>query len=213
MGAYAWYSWLTGRSRAELHDRSLRRLHAAGPRRCFQEVTGRLHGRVLDIGCGTGILLRDYPAHLTVIAADPDLDFLELAAANGRESPADVHPLPADAQRLLFVDQSFDAVVVNLVLCTVPDPSTALREMCRVLKPGGLLYLYEHVVSRNRAYRAFQNLTAPLVWWLCDGCHWNRNLTTYLHDLPLTMERHDHLRLLAGPLPPLPITRVVAIRT
>ena len=195
MGAYRWYSWLTGRGRAELHDRSLRRLHDAGPRRSFREIADRLHGRVLDIGCGTGILLRDYPARITVIGTGPDLDFLTLASVNGRESLADVHLLPADAQRLPFAGQSFDAVVVNLVLCTIPDPPAALGEICRVLKPGGLLYIYEHTVSRRIAYRAFQNLTAPLVFWLCDGCHWNRNVTSYLHDLPLTIERHERLRL------------------
>lgn len=117
-----------------------------------------------------------------------------------------------DAQRLPFAGPSFHAVVVNLVLCTIPDPPAALGEVCRVLKPGGLLYIYEHTASRNIAHRAFQNLTAPQVFWLCDGCHWNRNVTFYLHDVLLTIERHERLRLKTRLLQPLPITCILAIK-
>ena len=78
------------------------------------------------------------------------------------------------AEQLAFPDQSFDTVVATLVFCTIPDPDQAIKEIYRVLKPGGQLLVFEHVKMENHLLAKLQNGT-PIWKHLCDGCHLNRD--------------------------------------
>jgi ubiquinone/menaquinone biosynthesis C-methylase UbiE len=133
-------------------------------------------GEVLEIGLGTGLNLPCYPAALTNLVsvgpeAAPHAYAERRAAARGMR----IDHVPGDARRLPFDAARFDTAVCTFVLCTVPEPDRAVRELARVLKPGGKLLFLEHVVSRGGARRFFQRLlNAPMRPILC-GCEVTRD--------------------------------------
>lgn len=126
----------------------------AGMKRHRGALLGHAHGRVLEIGAGTGLNVPHYPEGLSeLILAEPDAAMCRRLArrADGR---ATVVPAPADA--LPLADGSVDTVVSTFVLCTVEDPQAALREVRRVLRPGGQLLLIEHVLADARWLASLQ---------------------------------------------------------
>lgn len=122
-------------------------------------VCARARGEVLEVAVGTGLNLAHYPpdARLTGIDISPAMLALarDRSVALGREIALGV----GDAEALDFADGSFDTVVCTFSLCAIPDERRAVTEMVRVLRPGGLLLLGDHVASGNVAVRAVQRLT------------------------------------------------------
>ncbi len=109
--------------------------------------------RVLEVGVGTGNSFADYPAAARVTAIDISEKMLDRARRRAAKLDTDVRLLAADAQRLPFEDASFDTAIASCVFCSVPDPVLGLRELRRVLRPGGRLLLLEHVLSERPALR------------------------------------------------------------
>jgi SAM-dependent methyltransferase len=135
------------------------------------DLLGRVHGRVLEIGCGWGDNFAHYPAGAAVTAFDVKPE--RLRAAVRRRAP--IALAVADAERLAWPAQSFDAVVGTLVFCSIPQPARALAEVRRVLRPGGRLYLVEHVRSDHAWLGQLQDWLAPAWHWGTGGCHLNRD--------------------------------------
>ena len=133
-------------------------------------------GRVVEIGAGTGLNLRHYPIPVSeVLAFEPDPHmFRRLAAATGTASvPVRLGRASADA--LPVDDASMDTVVVSLVLCSVPDVSSALAEARRILKPGGRLLFFEHVRADDPRLARWQDRLEG-AWGVFAGrCHPNRD--------------------------------------
>lgn len=134
-------------------------------------VTDKAHGLVLEIGAGDGVNLEYYHSDARVIATEPDTESIELIT----EYEENVVLAQADAEDLPFPNASFDAVVGTLVFCTIPDAARALREVKRVLKPGGSLRLVEHVRAKNPIGRIFMQLANPAWHWMTGGCNINRD--------------------------------------
>ncbi len=136
-------------------------------------LVAQARGRVLEIGAGTGLNLAHYDAGLDLVLTEPDEAMAErLRARVAALRPATV--VLAGAEALPFEDGAFDTVVSTLVLCTVPDPEAALRELHRVLKPGGRLLFIEHIRSESPRWARWQDrLNAP---WraFAEGCNCNR---------------------------------------
>ncbi|WP_250008092.1 class I SAM-dependent methyltransferase [Actinoplanes sp. M2I2] len=107
----------------------------------------RARGRVLEVAVGTGRNLPHYPAAVTISGIELSPAMLAVARRRAAElgRPADLRE--GDAERLPYADGSFDTVVCALSLCAIPDPQAAVREMYRVLVPGGRLLLVDHVRS------------------------------------------------------------------
>jgi len=211
-------AYILGKTRPELIHHGLRSLHLKGPRDAFLEMQPRLTGRVLDIGCGTGTVFDDYPPHIHVVGLDKDDELLQFARQGAERGPAHITMVAGDAETLCFCDDLFDATVIQFTLCSVSDPKLALSEIIRVVRPGGLLYIYEHVISQQRFYRFLQNLTAPIWKRITEGCHWNRDTMALVRAMPLELvrampleiEKTENLILHRSPLPPMPIARVIA---
>ena len=147
-----------------------------------QRTAGRATGDVLEIGGGTGANLPYYPddARLTVVEPNPHMAgrLLKRAASSGRR----VTVLPDPGERLTFPDGSFDSVVTTLVLCMVHDLDRVVGEARRVLRPGGVFYFYEHVVSDRPWPRALQNGLNPAWRLLTTGCNLNRDIAGAIRD-------------------------------
>jgi ubiquinone/menaquinone biosynthesis C-methylase UbiE len=142
------------------------------------ELLAGLSGRVVEIGAGNGMNFRHYPATVEeVVALEPEAYLREKAENAALSAPVPVTVRDGVAEPLPFDDESFDAAVASLVLCTVPDPGRALAELRRVLKPGGELRFLEHVRSESpRKARIQERLDSSGVWpRLGGGCHCGRD--------------------------------------
>lgn len=126
-------------------------------------------GQVLEVAVGTGRNLPFYPRNVELTGVELSAAMLARAQAAAERLARPVNLLIGDAQHLDFHDASFDTVIATLALCSIPDDSAAVREMARVLRPGGHLFLLEHVASRTSVIRTVQRLMdAPLVRLLGD---------------------------------------------
>jgi ubiquinone/menaquinone biosynthesis C-methylase UbiE len=132
-------------------------------------------GRILEIGFGTGMNLPYYPPTVQRIEAiDPDLDLDRFSQPRIDASSIEVDFHHLDAEHLPFEDARFDTVVSTFTLCSIPDVSHALREIHRVLKPGGKFLFLEHGRSPEPALARWQDRITPVWKPLAGGCHINR---------------------------------------
>ncbi len=161
---------------ARRYDRGmwfLERLSLTGLRR---PLLAGARGAVLEIGAGTGANLPLYDPGLRVTAVELRPERLAAAArkAHAAGRAAGVTVAAADAHDLPFPAASFDTVVGTLVFCSIADPTAALAEIRRVLRPGGQLLLLEHVRGQTPLTRRLTDWLHPLWFALQGECHLNR---------------------------------------
>lgn len=167
-------SWLM----AALYDPVLRLAERHGMERWRREALAGLSGRVLEIGAGTGRNLPFYPPAVSeLVLVEPDRHMREqLHRRVGRAGTDRLTILDADALSLPFDSDAFDAVVMTLVLCTIPDVPRALAEARRVLKPGGTAAFLEHIGGEaGTRRRRWQGRIEPLWRRVAGGCHLTRD--------------------------------------
>ncbi len=121
-------------------------------------VAARVQGQVLEVAVGTGLNLPLYPPTVRLSGVELSPAMLALARQRTTEHGLDVELREGDAQALPFDDASFDTTVCTLSLCTIPDPAAAIAEMRRVLRPGGLMLLLDHIGSTWPPIWAVQRL-------------------------------------------------------
>jgi SAM-dependent methyltransferase len=147
----------------------------AGLRAHRKALLSRAHGRTLEIGSGTGLNLPHYPDDLDdLILAEPDAAMRSRLGKRLSRSGCRTRLVDAPAERLPFPDGSIDTVVSTLVLCTVDAPDAALREIARVLRPGGQLLFLEHVRSESPRLARWQDRLAGPWRRFAQGCRCNR---------------------------------------
>src|SRR5205807_8974852 len=133
---------------ARLIERAMRSGEEHGQAEHRQRLLAGLSGRVVELGAGSGINFRHYPSTVTeVVAVEPEAYLRQVAQEAAEAAPVPVRVVDAVSGNLPLEDASCDAGVVSLVLCSVPDQARALAELARVIRPGGELRFYEHVVS------------------------------------------------------------------
>jgi ubiquinone/menaquinone biosynthesis C-methylase UbiE len=128
---------------------------------------------ILEVGVGTGKNFGFYPEFARMTAIDFSPKMLEQAQRKRERKQIQVDLDLMDVQRLYYADNSFDTVVASFVFCSVPSPRKGLKEIYRVLKPGGQLLLLEHVLSSNKFMAMLMNFLNPLVLRLV-GANINR---------------------------------------
>ena len=116
-------------------------------------VCRQARGHTLEVGVGTGLNLRWYATDIELVAVDLESQRLVVAAERAHELGRSARVAVADAQRLPFDDDTFDTVVSTLAICDVDNREATLAEVYRVVRPGGLLLLLDHLESRWRRGR------------------------------------------------------------
>ncbi|MQA78075.1 MAG: methyltransferase domain-containing protein [Streptosporangiales bacterium] len=160
------------------------RLEAEGLTELRRELLAGLSGEVAEIGAGNGMNFRHYPTSVMAVAAvepEPYLRGLAVRAAGSAPVPVTVHAGRAD--RLPLADDSADAAVLCLVMCSLDDRPAALAELLRVLRPGGVLRFFEHTRAETPGLRMVQRLADATVWpLLTGGCHTSTDPVAALTD-------------------------------
>lgn len=166
------------------------------------ETLAGLGGRVVEVGAGNGLNFAHYPAGVTeVVAVEPEPYLRERAQSAAREASVPVTVVDGVADALPAPDGAFDAAVASLVLCTVPDQPAALRELRRVVRPGGELRFYEHVVATGRFGTVQRRLDDWTIWpRLSGGCHGARDTAAAIAANGWTIERVRRFDFKAGPV-------------
>jgi ubiquinone/menaquinone biosynthesis C-methylase UbiE len=147
---------------APKYDRSMSRFERtlfAGAR---EKVCAMAEGEVLEIAAGTARNLAHYPEGVSITGVELSPEMAELGRQRAAELGREIDLRVGDAERLEFDDESFDTVVCTFGLCTIPDDVAAIREAKRVLRPGGLLLLAEHVRSPNAVVRTIERIVDPI---------------------------------------------------
>jgi ubiquinone/menaquinone biosynthesis C-methylase UbiE len=153
-----------------------------------------LRGRVVEVGAGNGLNFEHYPPEVAeVVAVEPEPYLREKAAERAAVGAVPVRVVDGDAEALPLGDGEADAVVTSLVLCSVPDQARALGEARRVLRPGGELRFYEHVISRRPGKARFQRMFDPLWTRMAGGCHLTRDTAAAIRSAGFTVEEVDRL--------------------
>lgn len=161
-----------------------------------QALLGDLHGDVLEIGSGTGSNLAYLPPDVRYQGIDPNPAMLPYAEREAQRLGLSVRLREGQAEHLDVPDNSVDAVICTMVLCSVSDPQQSLREIVRVLKPGGRFVFIEHVAaSRGTGLRRFQRLLRPLWKLTSDGCHIDRETWAVIERAGFSVAHIDHFRL------------------
>ena len=154
-------------------------------------------GAVLEVGFGTGLNLAYYgPAVKTLVGLDPlDVTDVDKVRARIQNSafPIERRALRADGG-LPFDAGRFDSVVTTWTLCSIPEVLKALREMRRVLKPGGRYVFIEHGRADEEATARWQDRINPLWNRMCDGCNINRKIDRLVEEGGFEVERLDRFR-------------------
>jgi ubiquinone/menaquinone biosynthesis C-methylase UbiE len=173
-----------------------------------RQLLAGLSGRVVEVGAGSGVSFAHYPPSVReVVAIEPEPTLRERAHRAAQRAPVPVTVIDGIAERLPLADASMDAAVLAGVLCSIPDPARALAEVARVLRPGGELRFYEHVLARNARLARLQRLLDASVWpRLFGGCHTSRDTERTVLLAGFTVEARERFSfrptLLATPVAP-----------
>lgn len=184
----------------------------SGVGRHREELLAGLSGTVVEVGAGSGLNFGHYPPEVTkVVAVEPEPYLRAKAEKVATGAPVPVTVVAGTAQQIPAADEVFDAAVLSLVFCSVPDVPAALTELRRVLKPGGVVAYYEHVRSETPLYSRLQD-AADVVWpHIGGGCHPNRDTPRALQrgGFVIEQQRRFHFQpcVLVWPVAPVVIGR------
>lgn len=170
--------------------------------RMRQLVVPQAHGRVLEVGIGTGLNMRYYDksrvTHITGL--DPALQLHPLALERIAQSGLQVDLVGLSAEKIPLPDHSVDTVVITYTLCTIPDPHLALLEMRRVLAPSGKFLFCEHGRAPDASVQRWQERLQPLWGAVAGGCHLGRDIPALLAAAGFVVPNLQ-TRYLPGPRP------------
>jgi ubiquinone/menaquinone biosynthesis C-methylase UbiE len=156
-------------------------------------ICTKASGTTLEVAVGTGLNLTHYPDDIVLTALEWSPAMLDIARRRADQLGRTVDLVQGDAQHMEFPDDTFDTVVCTFSLCAIPDDRQAVHDMTRVLRPGGLLLLADHVEAAARPGRAVQRLL-ELVTIPLGGEHFRRRPIRHVEALGYTIEAHDRFK-------------------
>lgn len=162
-------------------------------RKWRKKALSDLSGKVLEVGIGTGRNLKYYPSRCSVTGIDNSKGMLDQAGKKAK-GMKNITLLLMDAEHLDFPDNSFDYVVTTFVLCTIPYPVKALKEMRRVLKPSGEFIALEHMLSNDPLIAFLEELIKPFLFLLL-GDHTTRHTVENIEKSGFSIHEIKNLAL------------------
>jgi ubiquinone/menaquinone biosynthesis C-methylase UbiE len=170
-----------------------------------QRLIAGLSGTVVEVGAGHGLNFPHYPTAVThVIAIEPEPTLRAQATDAAADAPVTVRVLAGVADQLPLDDASADAAVASLVLCSVPDQDDALAELHRVIRPGGELRFYEHVIPSCQPKRLLLQAVDHSGLWprIAGGCHPARDTTAAIRRAGFQIETIERIMFSASRFEP-----------
>jgi ubiquinone/menaquinone biosynthesis C-methylase UbiE len=170
-----------------------------------QRLLEGLSGRVIEVGAGNGLNFTYYPETVTeVIAVEPEPTLRAAAEEAAAAAPVTVSVRAGTADALPLADGEADTGVASLVLCSVPDQASALAELHRVIRPGGELRCYEHVIANRQPKRAILQFADRSGLWpkLAGGCHPARDTAAAIEAAGFEIERCERFGFKASAFEP-----------
>ncbi len=154
-----------------------------------EKVVPFARGIVVEIGIGSGLNLPHYNAQTVtkIIGVDPDEHIWKRSKARRKACPIEIERIGLSGEDLPLDSASADTVLVTYSLCTIPDPVKALREMARVLKPGGQILFTEHGKAPDASVHKWQNRIDPFWSRIAGGCHSGRDIPALFSQAGLTL--------------------------
>jgi SAM-dependent methyltransferase len=190
---------------ARMYVRAAENAEQRGATEHRKRLLGGLSGTVVEVGAGHGLNFPHYPAAVTeVIAIEPEPTLRARAAGAAANAPVPVRVLGGVADALPLEAASVEAAVASLVLCSVPDQMRALAELRRVLRPGGELRFYEHVIPNCRPRRLLLQAADHSGLWprIAGGCHPARDTGAAIRRAGFEVESSERLMFAAARFEP-----------
>jgi ubiquinone/menaquinone biosynthesis C-methylase UbiE len=157
-----------------------------------RRVCAGLDGQVVEVGFGSGLNVPFYPPAVTsVTAIEPANTGWKLAGKRLAAAHVPIERKGLDGQSLPLPDDSCDSALSTWTLCTIPDAGAALREILRVLKPGGALHFLEHGLAPDLAVQRWQHRLEPIQKRVFGGCHLTRPVADLLTNAGFTITELD----------------------
>jgi ubiquinone/menaquinone biosynthesis C-methylase UbiE len=154
-----------------------------------ERVLSAADGRVLEIGIGSGLNLPFYPARVSeIVGLEPAPRLTAMARHASSRSSFPVTFIEGSAETIPLDRNSVDTVVSTWTLCSIPEAERALREMRRVLKPGGRLLFAEHGRAPDAGVRKWQDRLTPVWKHITGGCHLNRPIGALIENAGFVIE-------------------------
>lgn len=166
-------------------------------RRQREKVVPRARGRVLEVGVGSGLNLAFYDrAKVEALwGLDPSVALQRRAGQRAEAAGIDVTFLPVSGEEIPLDDAAIDTIVITYTMCSIPDVDRALREMRRVLRPGGSLLFSEHGRAPDEGVVRWQDRLNPLWRRISGGCNINRAIPDLLGAAGFTLAELESMYL------------------
>lgn len=154
------------------------------------KVVPLAHGRVLEVGIGSGLNLSFYDKTKVdrLVGLDPSPELQVMARKRAEEAGIEVDWLALSSEKIPLPDASVDSIVITYTMCTIPDVHSALLEMGRVLKSEGRLYFSEHGLAPDESVQRWQHRINPFWKLIAGGCNLNRSVPAMLEGAGFRLE-------------------------
>jgi len=164
-----------------------------------EHVCAGLFGRVLEIGFGSGLNTDFYPAAVdSVDAVEPSDTGWRMSERRRAAAVPRIGRIGLDGQAIGADDASYDCVLSTFTLCSIPDVERAMREVRRVLRPGGTFHFLEHGSGPTEQVRRWQSRFEPVQRRVAGGCHLTRDVPALVGEAGLEVHELEQ-RYLGGP--------------